>query len=536
MYDFKFADIGEGIHEGTILQWLVKEGDEVKEGDTLVIVETDKVNAELPSPVSGKITQLGKKEGELINVGETVVVIDDGSGAPAPAAAPAQTQAPAAAPTPQPAAPVQAASANVYDFKFADIGEGIHEGTILEWLVKEGDDVKEGDTLVIVETDKVNAELPSPVSGKIAQLGKKEGELINVGETVVLIQTGDGPVTLPTAAAPAEEAEEEGAGVVGEIKVSNEVIPSTFQVKKPVEAQGRALATPVARKLAKDLGVDINLVPGTGEQGRVLKEDIINFRDAQSKPAQTQAAQVQAQAAPAPQKPAGDVEVVQISRLRKAVSKAMTNSKTIVPHTVLMDEINVDALVEFRSKAKGVAEAKGIKLTYLGLIARAVVIALKEFPIFNASFNHDADEVYIKKFINLGIAVDTPDGLIVPNIKNAQNLSVFELATQIREVADAAINRTAQLDQITNGTFTITNFGSVGVGYGTPVIFHPELAILGVGKIEKKPAVVDGEIKIASLMPLSLAVDHRIIDGADAGRFLMRLKELLTNPTLLLLT
>src|SRR5690554_3348295 len=175
MYDFKFADIGEGIHEGTILQWLVKEGDEVKEGDTLVIVETDKVNAELPAPVSGKITQLGKKEGELINVGETVVVIDDGSGAPAPAAAPAQTQAPAAAPTPQPAAPVQAASANVYDFKFADIGEGIHEGTILEWLVKEGDDVKEGDTLVIVETDKVNAELPSPVSGKVVQLGKKEG-------------------------------------------------------------------------------------------------------------------------------------------------------------------------------------------------------------------------------------------------------------------------------------------------------------------------------------------------------------------------
>jgi len=214
----------------------------------------------------------------------------------------------------------------------------------------------------------------------------------------------------------------------------------------------------------------------------------------------------------------------------------MVRSVYTIPHTTLIDEINVNALVEFRNSAKDIAQSKGIKLTYLAFIMKAVVIALKEFPTFNASFNHETDELYIKKFINLGMAVDTPDGLIVPNIKNAQNLAVFELATQVRKLADDTIARKISLDQQQNGTFTITNFGSAGIAFGTPVINYPELAILGVGKIEQKPIVENGEIKIASMLPLSLAVDHRIIDGADGGRFLMRVKELLQNPTLLVLS
>lgn len=551
MYDFKFADIGEGIHEGTILEWLVKEGDTVEEGQTLVIVETDKVNAELPSPVAGKVTKVGKAEGELINVGETVVIIDDGSGNSVEAATTAPTpepiaQAPAAA-APAPAVAPAAASQNVYDFKFADIGEGIHEGTILEWLVKVGDVVEEGQTLVIVETDKVNAELPSPVAGKVLETGKAEGELINVGETVVLIQTGDlsAPVTLATNDVAVEEEKEESAGVVGEIEVSSDIIGSSYEAPVAKKLNAKALATPVARKLARDLGLDINEIAGSGENGRVLKADIESFNNAkgaQPKVQPQQDVQVQTSSAgshinlPSVKMPAGDVEVVKISRMRKSISDAMSVSKTLVPHTVLMDEINVQALVDFRNEAKLVAADKGIKLTYMALIAKAVIIAIKDFPIFNASFNHETDELYMKKDINLGFAVDTQEGLIVPNIKKAESLSVFELASSVDELAKKAIDRKLQLPEITGGSFTITNFGSIGIGYGTPVIFHPELAILGVGKIAQKPVVENGEIVAAPVLPLSLAVDHRIIDGADGGRFLMRIKELLQNPTLLMLS
>src|SRR5690606_11264374 len=278
MYEFKFADISEGIHEGTILKWNFKVGDKVKEGESLVVVETDKVNAELPSPVEGVIVALGKQEGEVIHVGENVVVIDDGKAGAAPVAAP---QAPAevkAAPAP---AQAQAVSADIYDFKFADIGEGIHEGTILKWNFKEGDAVKEGETLVIVETDKVNAELPAPVSGTILKIGKKEGEVIHVGETVVLI--GEKGATLAPAEATtkqhAEPASEpkKGAGVVGEIQVSDDIIASSDEVEGHVATTGKVLASPVARKLAADLGVDIATVKGTGEQGRVLKDDVASL-------------------------------------------------------------------------------------------------------------------------------------------------------------------------------------------------------------------------------------------------------------------
>src|SRR5690554_1183254 len=257
MYEFKFADIGEGIHEGTVLQWNFKVGDKVKEGETLVIVETDKVNAELPSPVDGTIVSIGAKEGEEIHVGQIIVTIDDGTGTPAAAPAPAQAPAPTPAPAAAPQVAAPSASGDIYDFKFADIGEGIHEGTILQWNFKVGDKVKEGDTLVVVETDKVNAELPSPVDGTVLKLGKQEGEVIHVGETVVLL--GEEGSALPQAqvSQPADEAPaQKGAGVVGEIEVSDEIIGGSFE-ETQATTTGKVLASPVARKLAADLGIDL---------------------------------------------------------------------------------------------------------------------------------------------------------------------------------------------------------------------------------------------------------------------------------------
>jgi pyruvate dehydrogenase E2 component (dihydrolipoamide acetyltransferase) len=428
----------------------------------------------------------------------------------------------------------------MYEFKFADIGEGIHEGKILKWYYKVGDKVKEGETLVVVETDKVNAELPSPVDGIITSLGAKEGDTIHVGQALVVIN--DGSVSSAPEVKKEEtkkEAISEGKaapGVIGQIEVSEEVIASSSELssdKKETTSQ-KALATPVARQMAKDLGLDINKIKGTGEFGRVLKEDIQKAYDAKQAPKVVSQPQINVPKVSVSAQ--GDVEYVEITKLRKAIVKSMTLSKQVIPHTVLMDEIIVDKLVDLRNKVKEQAAAQNIKLTYMAFIMKAVVLALKKFPHFNASFDQENDRMILKKYYNIGMAVDTKDGLIVPNIKDADKKSILELARELRDVADQTIARTVQLAQLQNATFSITNFGAADVAYGTPIIPHPEVGILGVGKISQKPVVVDGEIKIAYVLPLSLAVDHRVIDGAEAGRFLNVIKSLLNDPMMLLLS
>lgn len=417
----------------------------------------------------------------------------------------------------------------MFKFLLADIGEGLHEGVVLKWHVKVGDDVKEGDTIVTVETDKVNAELPSPRTGKIVKLGEPEGTLINVGDLLAIIDDGSGEKVVEEVKEEKEENGSVGASVVGQIEISEDIIASSSEgagAKK--EVARRVLATPVARKLAKDLGVDIKTVTGTGEQGRVLKDDIRKAAGSTSS-VQVQIPRVEVRASEADQ-------VVDITKLRQSIVRAMTISKQVIPHTVLLDEVRVDKLVELRAQTKEVAAKQGINLTYMAFIVKAVTMALHEYPVFNASFNHEANQIIYKSNLNIGIAVDTPDGLIVPNIKNADHKSILELAKEVRETADLTIERKVQLHQLQGTTFTITNFGAADVAHGTPIINHPEVAILGIGKISKKPVVDENNnIIVSYVLPLSIAVDHRIIDGADAGRFLKRVKELLNEPSLLLL-
>ena len=417
----------------------------------------------------------------------------------------------------------------MYDFKFSDIGEGLHEGKILKWHFKVGDTVNEGDTLVVIETDKVNAELPSPVSGVITKIPKGEGEIIHVGETVVIIDDGTTQKTeVKEETAPISE--ESAPGVIGEIPVSSDIIGSSFEsVKEEVKGTAKVLATPAARKVAKDLGVDIQKVQGSGPSGRVMKNDIIAF----SEKGKEKAPSIPSFTSTPPSRD-GEVSVVPLTKLRQAIVKSMTISKSVIPHTVLMDEVSIDELVELRTKTKLSAESKGVKLTYMAFIIKAVTIALSEFPLFNASFDHERNEMIIKHFMNIGIAVDTEDGLIVPNIKAANTKGIFTLAKELNEVATLTRERKIQLASLQNTTFTITNFGAMDIAFGTPIINHPEVAILGVGKISEKPVVKDGQIVISHVLPLSIAVDHRVIDGADAGRFLIRVKELLNKPSLML--
>ena len=435
----------------------------------------------------------------------------------------------------------------MYDFKFSDIGEGLHEGQILKWFFKVGDKVKEGDVLCVVETDKVNAEIPAPVNGVITKLGAEVGQTIHVGETLVMIDdTGKGAA--PVAPSPQAEvkkeapkpevkkeaAEEKGAAVVGEVVVSNDVIASSnegFENSNVVttSSNGKVLATPVARKMAADLKVDISKLKGSGESGRVMKADIQAAAKTQgSTSTGTSSASFAAPSMPA--LPKDGVKRVKISKLRQAIVKAMNTANLVIPSTTLMDEIDVTKLVEFRKSQKAKLEEKGIKLTFLPFIVKAVTMAIKDYPIFNASFDHETEEVVFKDFINIGIAVDTPDGLIVPNVKQADQKSIVTLAKEIEALGAATRARTVKLDELQNGTFSITNYGTTGIKLGTPVIKHPELAILGIGSIYRKPVVEGDQIVIRDVLPLSLTIDHRVIDGADGGRFLMKVKELLSDP------
>ena len=419
----------------------------------------------------------------------------------------------------------------MYKFKFADIGEGIHEGKILEYNFKVGDMIKEGDTLVVIETDKVNAEIPIPVDGKIVELGPKVGEIVHVGENLAVIDEGNDSADSPEKKDD-DYSENDEAGVVGKLEVSDDVIASSYENADIENIEKRVLATPVARKLASDLGVDIKVIKGTGEHGRVLRTDIENQKENNPKLINIEKKQLEI-----PTTKVGDGDRREkISTLRKSIVKAMTLSKQIIPHTTLIDELEISELVAFRNEYKEMAKTHGVKLTYMAFIIKALAKSIKEYPIFNSSFDQENEEIIYRNNVNIGIAVDTPDGLIVPNIKNADKLSLFEIANEVERLASLAKERKIQLQDLQNGTITITNFGAFDAISGTPVIKYPEVAILGVGKIMKKPVVIDDEIVIRDIVPLSLTFDHRIIDGADGGRFMIAYKKYLRNPLLLLMT
>lgn len=427
------------------------------------------------------------------------------------------------------------------DFRFADIGEGIHEGKILQWMVKEGDEVKDGDTLFTVETDKVNAEIPSPADGKINKIMAEEGDIINVGDIVVKIDDGNNneKPSKDLNVEPVNEGDEDPSGVVGELMVSSEVIESSSEAKiKEEDNKRKVLATPVARKLARDLNIDINTIKGTGPVGRVMKEDIYREEEKRNeKESKAEKMVSNSVKVDVPEiKVSGEVERVPLTMLRKTIAKNMVLSKTVIPHAVAIEEIDVSNLVKFRKKNKEMAKENGAHLTYMPFIIKALVMTLKEFPEFNSSFDEEKEEIVLKKYYNIGIATDTPDGLMVPVIKDADKKGILELAKEILELSEKARNRTISLDKLQNGTMSITNFGAVGTMAGIPVIKHPEVAILGIGKITKKPVVEDDEIVIRDILTVTLSIDHRVIDGGDSGRFLNKLKEYLRDPMLLVLS
>ncbi len=429
------------------------------------------------------------------------------------------------------------------EFKFPDVGEGIHEGKVLKWHYDVGDEVEEGETMVVVETDKVNAELPVPEDGVLKKKGAEVGDTVEVGDVLAVIDDGSGdsdetPQEDEEETDETEEAseeEEEGASVVGEVQSSDEVLPPSGEEESESTDEDRpALATPVARKMAKDMGVEIKKIAGSGPQGRVMKDDIRKAARAEETPEKEEERTATAPSMPSMRE--ADTTRESIGTLRKTIVEAMDTSNQLIPATTVMDEFDVSDLVAFRNEQKSRAESEDKKLTYLPLIIKASILAMKKYPIFNASFDHEKEEIVYKHYFNIGLAVDTPDGLVVPNIKDADEKSLLELAGEVQDLAGRAREKKLDISELRDTTFSITNYGAFGAKLGTPVINHPEVAILGMGAIHEKPLVIDGEITARHVLPISLTVDHRVIDGGDAGRFMVELKRYLQDPYLLLLS
>lgn len=429
------------------------------------------------------------------------------------------------------------------EFKLADISEGIHEGEILRWLVKEGDPVEQDAPLVEVQTDKVAAELPSPVAGVIERILAREGQVVPVGTVLAVIREAgaEGAGRYAAAADPGERAAGPAKPATDsqreEQAIRAEAAPKASE-SAHASGKRRALATPHVRALARKLGVDIDEIAGTGPVGRVTEEDVRRFAEGGREPM----AQTQAQEEVASERPqAGSrtpvtaasgepVEQVPLRGLRRRIAEHMVQAKRVIPHATHIDEVEMDGIEALRERLRPYAEARGVKLTSLAFFVKAVSIALKEFPYVNASVDEAQEHVLLRRYYHIGIAVDTEQGLIVPVVKHADQKSVFEIAKEVSDLARRARENRLSLDEITGSTFTISNAGAVGGLYATPIINYPESAILGIHKMEPRPVVRNNEIVIRNIAHVSLSFDHRIIDGGMAIRFTNRVRELLEDP------
>lgn len=540
--------LGESVTEGTISRWLKSVGDTVDADEALVEVSTDKVDTEIPSPVSGVVLQILVGEDETAAVGAVLAVIGDAAEAPAPAAAPAAPEAPAPAPVapaaaPAPAAPAApTAPASGTEVTLPALGESVTEGTISRWLKGVGESVDADEALVEVSTDKVDTEIPSPVAGTVLEIRVPENEVAQVGSVLAIIgdaAAAPAPAAPAPAATPAPAAPVAAPPAPAPAAAPAPATPAPTSAPAPGSAAPRrattdadvGYVTPLVRKLAAENGVDLGTLTGTGVGGRIRKQDVLAAAEAARQAAAAPAPSVAAPAAAAPVAPdarRGTTE--KISRLRATIAKRMTESLQVAAQLTATVEVDLTAISRIRARAKDAFKAReGASLSYLPFITLAAVEALKQFPKVNAQIDTEAGTVTYADAEHVGIAVDTDKGLLVPVIQNAGDLNVTGLARKIADLAARTRSNKVTPDELSGGTFTITNYGSAGTLFDTPIINQPQVAILGTGALVKRPMVIKdpalGEvIAIRDMMYLSMTYDHRLVDGADAARFLSTVK------------
>ena len=421
-------------------------------------------------------------------------------------------------------------------FKLPDIGEGIHEGEIVKWFIQEGKEVNEDDVLCEVQNDKAVVEIPSPVDGTVEKIHVKEGTVATVGQTLVTIdaegyEDEEEPEEEVTSQSEAEETKEQAQTV-------SEADTAVKESSESAADKRQVIAMPSVRKYARENDVVISEVTGTGKNGRILKEDINAYLSGDHAVAETEGdtgvEQESAQTTDIPEGPLPETRE-KMTAMRRTIANAMVTSKTKAPHVTLLDEIDVTELVAHRKKFKEIALEQEIKLTYLPYVVKAIVSTLKKYPIINAAIDDENDEIVYKHYYNIGIAADTDKGLLVPVVKDADKKSIFDISQEINTLAEKARDGILTSNEMKNASSTITNIGSAGGQWFTPVINYPEAAILGIGRIAEKPIVRNGEIVAAPVLALSLSFDHRIVDGATAQLALNQIKKLLNDPQLIMM-
>jgi 2-oxoglutarate dehydrogenase E2 component (dihydrolipoamide succinyltransferase) len=555
-FSVKMPALGESVTEGTVTRWLKKEGDQVALDEPLLEVSTDKVDTEIPSPAAGVLQKIVVAVDQVAAVGSELAVIADGATSSiAPAASAPVSASPAPLPTPVPTpevvpAPVvtqvaapsnSSSSAGATIVAMPALGESVSEGTVTRWLKKVGDQVVADEPLLEVSTDKVDTEIPAPTSGTLLTIDVAVDSTVPVGARLATIGSGSAtsavtpaPVLSPPPVAPAPVAPVQSAPA----PTTPKPVPAPPQTPPPLIPKPSALddsyVTPIVRKLAAENGVDLSRVKGTGVGGRIRKEDVLAAipRAVTSTSAPTQSSPVQStqarSSAPVTASPLRGTKVT-MTRLRKVIAARMLESLQISAQLTTVVEVDITKIARLREKSKSTFEAReGVKLSFLPFFAVAVCEALKVHPVLNSSV--EGDEITYHGAEHLGIAVDTERGLLVPVIKDAGDLNMGGIARRIADVAQRTRENKISPDELGRGTFTITNTGSRGALFDTPIINQPQVGILGVGSVVKRPMVVKGEdggetIAIRSMVYLALSYDHRIVDGADAARFLTTLKE-----------
>ena len=581
--EFKLPELGENVHQGDLVRLLITPGATVAEGQPVIELETDKAVVEVPSSVSGTVKDVLVKQGEKVKVGQVVFTVENGAKGGGRASSPAKAEAPASPASPSvpkapsanqasvaadaptekvPAAPtsevsVPSESSATAEFTLPELGENIHQGDLVRLMVAPGSHISAGQPVMELETDKAVVEVPSSVTGTVKDVLVKQGEKIKVGQLVFTLQAGATAAAQPQQPSRADAGHGEGARMAfqaalqAEGKTEEQALPpeqprqqtvATFSMplhlgkSAGTEHRDPVPAAPHTRRLARELGVDIHTVPGSGPGGRISEEDVKAYAKSLIATAATGAG-LGATHLRQPKLPDfarfGKIERVSMRGVRRKTAEHMWEAWTTIPHVTQQDKADITELEQLRTKFGPKAAQAGGKLTVTAIALKVCASALKIFPQFNASIDMETEEIVYKQYINIGVAVDTDRGLLVPVIRDVDKKNIVELAAELTQLSKKAREKKLQPADMEGGTFTITNLGGIGGTGFSPIVNHPEVAILGLSRSSIEPVWVNDKFEPRQVLPLSLSYDHRLIDGADAARFLRWIAEAFEQPFLL---
>ncbi|MGC8841704.1 MAG: 2-oxo acid dehydrogenase subunit E2 [Candidatus Sumerlaeaceae bacterium] len=535
--EVKLPALADGVEKADVLNVLVKEGDIVQLDDPIIELESEKATVAVPSPAAGRVSKVLVKAGDKVQVGQVIAVLEEAETATA-----AQTPETLVAPSyDEPSLPPpQVAKTRTFEVKLPQLADGVEAADVLNVLVREGDIIQPDDPLIELESEKATVAVPSPTGGKVEKLFVKAGDKVRVGETIALIATSaEEGGTAAEAQVSSQENQEEAGGAALKTTAATLVQADTAPHEQPVQPLAPSVTTdedfipagPAVRRIAREIGLDLRRVKGSGKNGRILIEDLDPYIEEYVRKRGGQLAG--GAGVPVPELPDfakwGPIRRVKIEPLRRKISEHLIQAWLSIPHVHQFHEADITELLALQKRHRERVKQMGASLTLTPFLMKAVVIALKEFPEFNASFDVRNEEIVYKDYYHIGVAVDTPAGLIVPVIRDVDKKTIVELALELADVAQRTRDRKVTLEELRGGTFTISNLGSIGGGYFTPIVNSPEVAILGVGRAAKRLALIEGQVAERSILPLCVGYDHRLIDGAKGARFVVRVAEVLEN-------